>query len=74
MDLYIYLLNYLSIIYLYVSMSIPYLLFRHSSIFLSEEEKSGDETVEEDELPTLPEEIQSYQVGRSSIRPVEHEH
>ena len=35
---------------------------RHSSIFLTEEEKDGDAAMEDDELPPLPDKIESYQV------------
>jgi len=34
---------------------------RHSSIFLTEEEKDGDAAMEDDELPPLPDKIESYQ-------------
>jgi hypothetical protein len=40
--------------------------YRHSSIFLTEEEKTGEEAADDDELPPqLPQQIQSYQVKHS---------
>ena len=37
-------------------------MLRHSSIFLTEEEKSGEEAGDDELPPELPDQIQSYQV------------
>merc|ERR1719383_918903 len=34
---------------------------RHSSIFLTDDEKSGESSLDDDMLPELPDEIESYQ-------------
>ena len=36
-------------------------VFRHSSIFLTDDEKEGRGEDDEDEMPDLPEEIESFQ-------------
>jgi hypothetical protein len=49
-----------------VHICFKFIAYRHSSIFLTEEEKTGEEAADDDELPPqLPQQIQSYQVKHS---------